>query len=648
MKIAEILLPSHKLFPLDYLIPQGLEVNIGDLVVVPFRKKELTGIVWKFKEASDVGKLKEIKAKTLPESSLSRETIELIGFAANYYLSELGSAAKLTLPVDIAEKPIKIKEQIIPDEFNLPELSASQQEALKLLKQSAKPIVVKGVTGSGKTEVYFHLIREYLQQDGQVLIMLPEIALSNQIIKRFAERFGFEPVVWNSLVTKAQKKAILRGILANKIKLVIGARSSLFLPYKNLRLIIVDEEHDGSYKQEDGILYHARDMAILRGSLSDCKVLLCSATPSIETIHNAGIGKYTLVELKSRYREAAMPEILIADMRKENLPSGHWLSSVLIDAVKTTLENREQVLLFLNRRGYAPLVLCRLCGYRFTCRDCSAWLVLHKSKGRLECHHCGWQHKVHNSCPDCGDEDSLTICGPGVERIAEEVETLFPEHKIAVISKDRTSSPEKTQELLHKMENREIDILIGTQIITKGYHFPNLTLVGVVDADLGFIATDLRTSERTFQLLHQVGGRAGRAQKKGRVMLQTYYPDNIVLNCLKNGKEDEFLRHELESRSASSMPPFGKIASIILAGKNEPKVAGFARHIVAAAPQAEISILGPTKAIMSKLAGKYRYRILIVTDRKFNLQKYLNFWLNSIKIPSYLHVKVDIDPQSFF
>lgn len=653
-KIVKVLLPVVQLFPLSYLVPENLEVEVGDLVIAPFRSKEITGIVWEeegqvsLESTSDEKiKLRPIRAKAPLEFRLKKEILHLITKAADYYFAQLGSICKLVLPVDIAESPIKVKQQLVPENIALPPLSESQNTAMLACAQSFKPVLLKGVTGSGKTEVYFHLIKSCIEQNKQALIMLPEIALSMQIIERFTNRFGFEPVIWNSDITKAQKKMALRGILNGSVKIVIGARSSLFLPYSDLGLIIVDEEHDGSYKQEEGVLYHARDMAVLRASLAGSKIVLCSATPSIETIHNVDTGKYNMVALASRYKAASMPDINIIDLKAQNMQTGFWLSESLVQAMSKVLDKKEQVLLFLNRRGYAPLMLCKSCGYRFSCSSCSAWLVMHKSSKRLECHHCGYVSKIHTKCPDCKSEHSLIACGPGVERIEEETRSYFQNHNIAVVSKDHIDKPQKMQELLQHMKDGEIDILIGTQMITKGYHFPNLTLVGVVDADIGIAGGDLRSHERTYQLLHQVGGRAGRESKKGVVMLQTYNSEHVVLSTLKNDSEEKFIKYEIENRKAANMPPFSKIVSIILTDKNESKLFEFAKLLVASAPQSDITILGPAKALMSKLVGKYRYRILLIVSKKFNLQQYLQFWFSLVKVPSSCHVKVDVDPQNF-
>ncbi len=454
---------------------------------------------------------------------------------------------------------------------NLHALSSDQQVSSDQIEISTKPVLIKGVTGSGKTEVYFHAIKQQLESGKQGLIMLPEIALSQQIISRFTERFGFEAAIWNSRVTKAQKKRILRGIISGSVRVVIGARSALFLPYKELGIIVVDEEHDASYKQSDGMLYNARDMAVLRGHVEKCKVLLVSATPSIESIYNAKISKYHLVELKSRYNAAILPEVAIVDMRKESLTRNSWLSEKVIKSVEENIKNKQQTLIFLNRRGYAPLILCKGCGYRFNCKSCSSSMVMHKSTNRLECHHCGSVAAIPKICPDCVEQDTLILCGPGIERIAEEAEQRFKGSKIAIVSKEQSESASKMQELLRQMEQGDIDILIGTQIVTKGYHFPQLTLVVVVDADVGFLGGDLRASERTFQLLHQVGGRAGRMDKKGVVLLQTYCPDHKVIDALASNQEELFIQEELASRESAHMPPFTKMEAITITGNNQEK-----------------------------------------------------------------------------
>ena len=479
--------------------------------------------------------------------------------------------------------------------------------------------------------------------------MLPEISLSSQIIKRFTERFGFKPVVWNSTISKARKKKIMQGILSGSTQVVIGARSSLFLPYKNLALIVVDEEHDASYKQGDGVLYNARDMAVLKANLLGTSVILVSATPSIETIYNVQQEKYSMVELKSRFSDASLPEVEIIDMRRIELEQNSWLSKPLVTAINTTLGQGNQCLLFLNRRGYAPLMLCKTCGYRFQCSKCSASMVVHKSRKLIECHHCGSVGKIYDICPECHEDNSLILCGPGVERIEEEVKRLFPDSRIKVISKDQTTKINQIQTLLNEMETGNIDILIGTQIVTKGYHFPKLSLVGVIDADLGFLGGDLKSVEKTFQLLHQVGGRAGRTKTiKGKMLLQSYFPENKALTALAQGKEEEFIEMEMLSRKEAKMPPFTKMAVINVAGKYLEKTLSIANYIVQKAPISSARILGPAEALIFKLSGRYRYRILIICERNFNIQKYISLWFTNCKIPSSFQVKIDIDPYNFY
>lgn len=633
------------LFPLDYQSDESY--NIGDLVLVPFRNKKVTGIIWEIVKTTNVKNIKEIIPNSDFSCSINCNIIELINKASKYYLTELGSFAKLVLPVDVNEAPIKIAKQDFISNSTLPNLSVEQNHALNKVNKSNKPVVIKGVTGSGKSEVYFYAIETEMQKGNQALIMLPEIALSQQIIERFSERFGIEVAVWNSKITKAQKKRILRGIIKGEIKIVIGARSALFLPYKKLGIIVVDEEHDPSYKQDQGILYHARDMAVLRSSIDKCKILLVSATPSIESLYNVKNGKYDLVELKSRYNNATLPDVKIVDMKKQSLAKNCWLSKPVITAIENNIKKKEQTLIFLNRRGYAPLMICKNCEYRFYCKSCSSSMVVHKSNQRLECHHCGYLSVIPTSCPECNEEESLTLCGPGIERIEEEVKRYFPDQNIFLASKEQISSQEQVQNLLKNMESNNIDILIGTQITTKGYHFPNLTLVVVVDVDSGFFGDDLRASERTFQLLKQVGGRAGREEKKGTVLLQTYCKNHKMVKALANNEEEIFIEEEISSRNISHMPPFTKMASLVISGNNQANTFETAKYFVKIAPKSEAKILGPAEAMILKKAGKYRYKILIIANRNFNLQKYLKLWKETANIHSSYQLKIDIDPHHF-
>ncbi|MES2215136.1 MAG: primosomal protein N' [Pseudomonadota bacterium] len=645
MTIIRVLIPHLQLPILDYLLLENTGTKVGDLVLVPFRNKQIVGIVFEIDILSDIKKPREVIE--VYDTHIDPKMLTFLSKASRYYLAELGSLAKLMLPLEMnLALPCPRSEEFVGK--TLPPLSLPQNEALEKISACEGVSVLKGVTGSGKTEVYFHLIAELLQKGQQSLLMLPEIALSRQIIDRFKERFGFDPDIWNSSISPAKKRKLLGRILEGDAKIVIGTRSALFLPYKNLRLIVVDEEHDQSYKQEDGVLYNARDMAVMRGAIMGHSIVLGSATPSIETLYNVSIGKYNLVTLGSRFGEAVLPEVKIIDMRLHKMPKESWISPPLQLAIRQALELGEQSMIFLNRRGYAPMLLCSSCGHRVSCKSCSSWLVLHKSKKRLECHHCGYVTSIKSSCPECAMEDVMLPCGPGVERIAEEIAHKFPEAKIQLMTKEELKTDSEIQIILKRIHEREIDILIGTQVITKGYHFPHLSLVGVVDADIGLGGGDLRGSERAFQLLHQVSGRAGRAQTKGAVYLQTYNPGSGLLDMLTRNEFDDFISYELSTRVENNMPPIAKMAAILLSGKNEVELMMEGKKFVSFAPMHElIRVLGPAAATLSKLKNKYRCRILVITDRKIDIQAYLRQWLGAYKIPSKIHVKVDIDPYSF-
>jgi primosomal protein N' (replication factor Y) len=653
-RIAKVLVPNLKLNALDYLIPIDLDVEIGNLVKVNLRQKEVLGVITNIIFTSEIPsfQLKNINSK-LNIGSISNIYLNFLEKFSKYNMIPEGAVWKLALPIEIFLK----KKQLTPfiqkidiDRFQLPELSSEQEHAYQQIISSPSLVtLLKGITGSGKTEIYFHLASKILKEGRQILIMLPEIALTAQMIDRFKNRFCFEPVIWNSSINLSHKRNILLGVMSGDVKLIIGSRSALLLPYKNLSLIIIDEEHDSSYKQEEGIIYNARDMAILRGYTEKFPSLLCSATPSIESYLNASEKKYNYVELGSRYGVESLPDVKAIDLIKESLEHERWISPTLKAAIKDALDKNYQVLLFLNRRGYSPLMLCKSCGYRYSCPSCSAWLVYHKSKLRLECHHCGSVSSLKKTCPSCKEETNWIACGPGVERIASEVELLFPNHKIQVVTKDTMQKTEQAREILQSIEERKVDIIVGTQIITKGYHFPGLHLVGVIDGDFGLSGGDLKASERTYQLLNQVSGRAGRVKEKGVVYIQTYHPNSIILQAIKENNEQKFFDYEISSRKANLMPPFSRMGVIILSGKDESKTLSFAINIVKNAPQNQhLKILGPAPSIMFKLKNKFRYRILISCDKKYNLQNVLQRWLESIKIPSSITLKIDIDPYSFY
>jgi primosomal protein N' (replication factor Y) (superfamily II helicase) len=529
------------------------------------------------------------------------------------------------------------------------EQAAAAKELLEYTGDGFAVTLLDGVTGSGKTEVYFEAIAQTLEAGKQALVLMPEIALTSQFLTRCEERFGAKPAEWHSGLTPSMRGRVWRAVAEDQAKLVVGARSALFLPFPDLGLIVVDEEHDQAYKQEDRVAYQARDMAVVRGHLGGCPVVLSSATPSIESLVNAEQGRYRHIHLGTRYKAAGLPALQAIDMRKHPPERGHWLSPALTEAMSETLERGEQVLLFLNRRGYAPVTLCRKCGFRFECPNCSAWLVEHRFRHRLECHHCGKFVPIPHECPSCGAEESLVACGPGVERIAEEVAERFPEARRVLLSSDLTPSIADLRETLREIEEREVDIVIGTQLVAKGHHFPGLALVGVIDADLGLAQGDPRAAERTFQLLSQVTGRAGRDAIEGRGLLQTYMPEHPVIEALVAGDRDTFYAQEIAARREAGMPPFGRLAAILVTAGNRAAAEGYAREVARAAPPAEkIQILGPAEAPLSVIRGRYRFRLLVKATREADLQAYLRLWLSEVpKARGDVRLAVDVDPYSF-
>jgi primosomal protein N' (replication factor Y) len=512
--------------------------------------------------------------------------------------------------------------------------------------------LLDGVTGSGKTEVYFEAVAAALRAARQALVLVPEIALTPQWIERFRARFAAPPAAWHSELGGRLRREAWRGVARGDVRVVVGARSALFLPFPALGLIVVDEEHDQAFKQEDGVIYQARDAAVVRARLEGCPIVLSSATPSLETLANVERGRYRRLALPDRHGDAALPAIAAINLRREAPPRGAWLAATLRRALADTLDSGEQALLFLNRRGYAPLTLCRACGHRLGCPNCSTWLVEHRLAGRLSCHHCGYATALPEVCPGCGAAGKLAACGPGVERLAEEVAGLFPQRRIALATSDTIATPAEAAALIGRVAAHEVDLVIGTQIVAKGHHFPLLTLVGVVDADLGLAGGDLRAAERTFQLLQQVAGRAGRAERPGRVLLQTYMPDHPVMAALISGERDRFLAEEAAARRAAGLPPFGRLAAVIVAGRSEAEAAGTARAFARMARQdlgrqSAIEVLGPAPAPLALLRGRHRQRLLIKAPRAERLQPALRRWLAALPRSSHVTVQIDIDPYSF-
>ncbi len=530
-----------------------------------------------------------------------------------------------------------------------PQLSADQRRAAEaIVARTSGVSLLDGVTGSGKTEVYFEAVAAALRAGKQALVLLPEIALTGQWLERFEQRFGARPAEWHSDLTGLERRTTWRAIISGQARVVVGARSALFLPYPDLGLIIVDEEHEQAYKQEEGVTYQARDMAVLRGHLANIPVVLVSATPSLETLQNVSAGRYAAFHLPDRHAGAALPKVSAIDLRRDKPARQRWLSPSLVTALEQTLGAGEQALLFLNRRGYAPLTLCRSCGHRLNCPNCTAWLVEHRLTGRLQCHHCGYQARLPEACPQCGATASFAACGPGVERLAEEAISLFPAARMAMLTSDTLGGPRAVSEMIERIARHEVDLLIGTQIVAKGHHFPMLTLVGVVDADLGLAGGDLRAAERTYQLLHQVAGRAGRAERPGQVLLQTYDPEHPVMQALIANDRDGLLAHELAERRVHGMPPFGRLAALILSSHVPDTLDQTARSLARAAPSGPgISVLGPAPAPMAMLRGRHRRRFLLKCRRDIAPQHLIREWLSKVKVPGTVRLQIDIDPYSF-
>ncbi len=541
-----------------------------------------------------------------------------------------------------------------PDpDYVAPRLEGPQTDSAAELVESVQAgafnvSLIDGITGSGKTEVYFEAIAETLRKGRQVLILLPEIALTASFLERFQDRFGAKPAEWHSDLAPRTRERVWRQVTTGDVRVVAGARSALFLPFENLGLVIVDEEHDPAYKQEDRVFYNARDMAVVRARIGDFPAVLVSATPSVESRVNSDVGRYRKLHLPTRYGDAALPDLHLVDMRRHPPARGGFLSPILLRGIQRTIEKEEQALLFLNRRGYAPLTLCRVCGHRFQCPQCSSWLVEHRFRGQIQCHHCGYAERTPEACPECGTFDHLAACGPGVERIAEEVEKHFPEARTIVLSSDLMGVKRLRLEL-EAIARGEADIVIGTQLVAKGHNFPLMSLVGVVDADLGLSNGDPRAAERTFQLLSQVTGRAGRSGLKSHGLIQTYQPAHPVMQAIVSGDAQAFYDREIGEREKALLPPFGRLASVIVSADTRNEAEAHARGLRQAAPQVTgISILGPAEAPLALVRGRHRFRLLVHGRRNSDMQTFLRTMLaNGPKERASLQVQLDIDPQSF-
>ena len=582
------------------------------------------------------------------EQATIRELATLAGVSDAVLRGMVGAGLMEAVRVD-SDRPYPEPD---PDHA-VPDLNPGQAEAAERIIDAVRarhfqPFLLDGVTGSGKTETYAEAIAAALAMGRQVLVLLPEIALTQNFLARFEARFGAAPVAWHSSLKASERRRAWRHVADGGAKVVVGARSALFLPFANLGLIVVDEAHEIAFKQDDGVRYNARDVAVMRARFESVPVVLASATPALESLAMADAGRYERLVLPDRFGGAQMPDIQIVDLRDHPPERGRWIAPPLVKALEERAKRGEQSLLFLNRRGYAPLTLCRGCGYRFCCPNCSAWLVEHRLSRRLACHHCGHEVPPPPVCPECGEPDCLVACGPGVERIADELAEILPEARVIVATSDTLNSPEKAAEFVELATNGGVYVIVGTQLVTKGFHFPDLTLVGVIDADMGLEGGDLRAAERTYQQIAQVAGRAGRGEKPGEVLLQTRHPEAAVIAALASGDRDAFYAAETEARRDACAPPFGRWAAIIVSSEDEAEAKEAARGIGGTRPMLDdVAIMGPAPAPLSLLRGRYRYRFLVNARRSSDLQTVLRDWLTPLKFPPGVRVAVDIDPYSF-
>ncbi|QHQ33737.1 primosomal protein N' [Algicella marina] len=639
---------EYTLTPLEAML--RLATRVPDLGAPPGMRKVLR------RGVGEPDRLTDARARVL-------EVLESGGVFAPGELSALAGVSASVISglekqgvVDRVAAPRDAPFDILQPDLRGKELNEDQQRAATALREAVRSgaygtTLLKGVTGSGKTEVYLEAVAEALRAGRQALVLLPEIALTGAFLERVEARFGARPAEWHSGVTQADRRRCWRGVTSGEARLVVGARSALFLPFRDLGLIVVDEEHDTSYKQEDGVLYHARDMAVLRASMTSAAVVLASATPALESWANARAGKYARLDLTERFGVAEMPEMAALDLRSDRPEPGRWVAEGLRAATQARLAANEQVLWFLNRRGYAPVTQCRACGEQIGCHECDARMVEHRFRKILMCHQCGAERAVPTACPACGKEGMMAAIGPGVERLAEEALALFPEAQVEILSSDQTESARALKARIDAIAAGGADIIIGTQIVAKGHNFPNLTLVGVIDADLGLQGGDLRASERTFQLVRQVAGRAGRAERRGSALIQTCVPDHPVIAAILSGDEEEFWAAEAAAREAAGVPPYGRMAGVIVSGPDEARVVDVARELGRRSDMllAEgAQVFGPAAAQIARIRGKFRYRLLVKAPKGRVIQPALSKWRASVKLPPNVRVVLDIDPQSFF
>jgi primosomal protein N' (replication factor Y) len=655
MKI-NILLPIKFDQAFTYSVDASLDLKKGDYVLVPFRSKEIIGVVWE----KDIKAPKNIKIKKIISKinfpSLSEKNIEFIKRFSEYNLSSLGMTFKLFFYEKGFLSLLKNKNLSDYEEYNIQNiqkenLSQVQKKSLKEIIKNLEfkkysTTLIHGVTGSGKTLIYFEIIKQALKKNAQVLVLLPEIALTKQIAQRFKDYFGAEPALWHSSIGDKKKKIIWKGVSENKIKLVLGARSAIFLPFQDLKLIVIDEEHDSSYKQEEGVSYNARDMSILKASIENFPVLLISATPSVESYYNSKNNKYFYVSLNERYKNISLPKIQIVDLVKEPAEKGKFISNYLIPKIRKIIEEKNQVLFFLNRRGHSTYIMCYDCKKRLVCPNCSLGLIFHQSSKEAICHYCDYKTNLIQKCNNNKNCDFI-FYGLGIERIFEEVQLLFPEQKIQIFSSDSIHNKD-SEKIIKDIEDNNIPILVGTQLISKGFHFPSLNCIVVVNSDTNFLGSDIRASEKNFQLLQQLSGRAGREENKAVVFLQTNDSNNKILHSLSSSDPKVFYEEELAFRKKANLPPFSKLISVILSGINQFEVMKTAKQLKHSfSAQEKIKIFGPVTAPIFKIRGKYRVRLLLKYNLSIFPQKFIKDWLNINDIGKNIKLEVDVDPINF-
>ena len=656
--LVDVLLPLNFDNAFTYNLNTKKNIKVGTYVLVPFKNKEIVGIIWETKPKikKDI-KLREI-IKVFDIHEMSKSQLELIKKMSNYNLINQGLILNLFLYKQGFKSFDKGLKKITDFKIYEPKINAEEKlnsDQNKIFKEIKKNInfkkfntsLIKGIPGSGKTHIYFEIIKSALKNNHQVLVLLPEKALSEQIAKRFKEFFNYQPAIWHSGIKDKEKKKIWKGVLENKIKLIIGARSSLFLPFRDLKLIIIDEEHDASYKQDEGVSFNARDMAILKASIEKFPIFLISATPTVETYFNAKQKKYFLYELNSRFNNSTLPEIKTVKLSKENITENNFISENIVEEINDFLKEKNQVLFFLNRRGFSSFIFCYKCMKRLECPNCSVGLVFHKNKNLASCHYCSYSTKLSRACKNEKEKCEFKLYGVGVEKIFQEVKKKFPDYKADILSSDFTDF-DKFSKQLEAIEDNKINIIVATQIISKGFNFKNLNMIIVVNADTNFIGNDIRSTEKNFQLLCQLSGRAGRFNKKSKIFLQTFDEKNKIFESLKDLKTEEFYNNEIEFRKNSNFPPFYKFISIIVMGRNEYEVNKFALKIKSCIPKHDlINVYGPVAALISKIKSNFRSRILVKYNSQVTPQKVIKEAIQKFKIPSNLKLQIDVDPLNF-